>query len=164
MKKVAHLIISFTLIIFINACAGYEPIFSTSNLQFKITDYSIEGNKKLGNQIYSNLYNLAKSNNNNTNIKSIFIKIKVLDSKVATSKDSAGKILGYKINLNTNVIVKDYLSNEEILNYNYATSSTYKVRDQYSETIKAKNKSINNLINRTYQDLLIKFAENIGKK
>ena len=135
MKKVAHLIISFTLIIFINACAGYEPIFSKSNLQFEIAEYSIEGNKKLGNQIYSNLYNIAKSNKNNTNIISIFVKIKVLDSKTATSKDSTGKILGYKINLNTNVIVKDYLSNEELLIYNYDTSSTYQVRDQYSETI-----------------------------
>ena len=34
------------MLICINGCAGYEPIFSSSNLQFKITDYVIKGDNK----------------------------------------------------------------------------------------------------------------------
>jgi len=54
MKKITFLIISLFLLIYINACAGYKPIFASSDFQFKIADYSINGNKKLGNKIYSN--------------------------------------------------------------------------------------------------------------
>ena len=67
MKKISYLFISLILLINISACAGYKPIFSSSNFQFKIINYSIVGDKKLGNQIYSNLYNLSKSNENNAN-------------------------------------------------------------------------------------------------
>ena len=61
MKKVFYRLISIILLINVCACAGYKPIFSSSNLKFKISDYSISGDKKLGNQIYSKLYNLSKS-------------------------------------------------------------------------------------------------------
>jgi len=37
MKKITYLIISITFLIFINACTGYKPIYTT-NLQFKIAD------------------------------------------------------------------------------------------------------------------------------
>ena len=70
MKKITSLIVLFILLVFINACTGYKPIFGSSNLQFEITDYLIEGDKKLGNQIYSKLYNLSKSNKNQEGIKS----------------------------------------------------------------------------------------------
>ena len=51
MKKITFLIISLFLFIYINACSGYKPIFSSSNFEFKIADYSINGNKKLGNNL-----------------------------------------------------------------------------------------------------------------
>jgi len=161
MKKTIFLIISFILLIFINACAEYKPIFGSSNLQFQIADYSIDGDKKLGNRIYSKLYNLSKSNKNNENAKNIYIKIKVSKEKKATAKDSTGKILEYKINLNTKIVANDYLTNDELLNHNFASSLSYKVQEQFSETLKSENKSIDDLINKTYQDLLIKLAESI---
>ena len=74
------------------------------------------------------------------------------------------EILEYKINLNTKVIVKNYLTNDTLLDKNFITSSSYKVQDQYSETIKLENKAIENLINKTYQELLIKLSENILTK
>ena len=55
MKKISYLLISLIFLINIGACTGYKPIFSSSNLEFKITDYSILGDKKLGNKIYSKL-------------------------------------------------------------------------------------------------------------
>ena len=164
MKKIAYLIISFILLICINACTGYKPIFGSSNIQFEIADYSIDGDKKLGKQIYYKLYNLSKSNKNKAETQSLYIKIKVSKEKNATIKDSTGKILEYNINLNTQVIVKDYLTNDELLNHNFTSSLSYKVQDQYSETEKFENTSIDNLINKTYQDLLIKLTENIVKK
>ena len=76
-------------------------------------------------------------------------------------KNSAGKILEYKISLNTTVKVTNYLTDDKILDSEFALSSSYKVQDQHSETIKFENKSTENLINQTYQELLIKLSENI---
>ena len=161
MKKISYLLISLILLLNISASTGYEPIFSSSNIEFKITDYSITGDKKLGNQIYSKLYNLSQTTRNTSEVKNIYILINVLKEKNATAKNSSGKILAYKINLSTTVIVKNFMTGNQILNENFASSSSYKVQDQYSETIKLENRAIQNLINRTYQDLLIKLSENI---
>ena len=161
MKKISYLLISLILLLKISACTGYKPIFSSSNIEFKITDYSITGDKKLGNQIYSKLYNLSQITKNTSEVKNIYILINVLKEKNATAKNSAGKILAYKINLSTTVIVENFTTGNQILNENFASSSSYKVQDQYSESIKLENRAIENLINRTYQDLLIKLSENI---
>ena len=161
MKKISCFLISLTLLINISACTGYKPIFSSSNLEFKIVDYSIIGDKKLGNQIYSKLYNLTQSTQNTSEVKNIFILINVSKDKNATAKNSAGKILAYKINLTTTVTVKDSITDNQILNESFVFSSSYKVQNQQSETIKLENRSIENLINKTYEDLLIKLSENI---
>ena len=147
MKKITYLIISLIFLSFINACAGYKPIYTTG-LQFEIADYSIKTNKKLGRKIYSKLYDLSKSNKKNTKTQSITIIIDITKNKTATVKDSAGKVLEYKIILSSNIIIKDYLTDDEILNQTFSYSSTYKVQDLYSETKKLEKKSIINLINK----------------
>ena len=162
MKKISYLLISLILLLNISACTGYKPIFSSSNIiEFKITDYSITGDKKLGNQIYSKLYNLSQITKNTSEVKNIYILINVLKEKNATAKNSAGKILAYKINLSATVIVENFTTGNQILNENFASSSSYKIQDRYSETIKLENRAIENLINKIYQALLIKLSENI---
>ena len=87
MKKINYLAIFIVFLIFSNGCAGYKPIFASSDLQFKISEYEIEGDKKLGNKIYANLYNLTKSNKNNQDIK---IGIWFIDStKPKKSKENS---------------------------------------------------------------------------
>ena len=159
MKKITYLIISLIFLNFINACVGYKPIYTTTNLQFEIADYSIKTNKKLGRQIYSKLYNLSKSNKKNDETKSITIIIDTTKNKNATAKDNAGKVLEYRIILINNIIIKDYLTGDEILNQTFSYSSTYKVQARHSDTIKFENKSIEDLINKTYQNLLIKMSQ-----
>ena len=161
MKKISYLIISLILLINIVACNGYKPVFSSSNLKFKIADYSIKGDKKLGNQLYSKLYSLSQSNENTENSKNIYILIHVSKNKNATAKDLTGKILSYKINLTTEVKIKDVDTGNQILSESFFSSSTYKVQDQYSETKKMEDRSVENLMDKTYQDLLIKLSENI---
>ena len=95
MKKTTFLIISLFLLICINACAGYKPIFASSGFQFKIADYSINGNKKLGNKIYSKLHNISKLNKNNLDAQSVRMSIHTSMDKLATVKNSSGKILEY---------------------------------------------------------------------
>ena len=87
------------------------------------------------------------------------MEIDVSKKKEATAKNSAGKTLEYKIIITSNIIIIDALTNKQILNKDFTYSSTYKVQDQFSETVKLENKSTQDLINTTYQDLLIKISE-----
>ena len=161
MKKIVGPIFSLILLIFINGCAGYEPIFSSTNLQFEIADYSIEGNKRLGNKIYSKLYNLSQSKKDDKNLRNVDLVIKVSKDKNATVKNSDGQILEYKITLNTDVKVADFITKDEILNQIFTSSLTYKVQDNYSDTVNLENRSIEDLLNKTYQELVVRLAQNI---
>ena len=161
MKKIVYPLFVFILLVIIYGCAGYEPIFGSKNLQFKIADFSIEGNKILGNKIYSKLHVLSQSTKDDKNVRKIDLLILVSKDKNATVKDSAGKILEYKIILSTEVYIKDFKTGDEILNETFVSSATYKVQDQQSETVNLENKSIDNLINNIYQKLLIKLSQYI---
>ena len=161
MKKIVYSIFLFILLIFINGCAGYEPIFGSTNLQFEIADYSIEGNKILGNKIYSKLYSLSKSKKDDQNLRRVDLVIKVSKDKNVTTKDSAGKILQYKITLNTDIKVTDFITKDKILNQIFVSSLTYKVQDKYSDTVDLENRSIEDLLNKTYQELVTRLAQNL---
>ena len=161
MKKISYLFLLLFILINTAACNGYKPIFSSSNLKFKIADYSISGDKNLGNQIYSKLYDLSRSTKKTSESKNIYILIDTSKKKNATAKDSAGKILGYKINLSALITIKDVMTGSEILSENFSFSSTYKAQDQYFETVKLETQTTQNLINNIYQDLLIKLSANL---
>ena len=161
MKRISYLLILLIFLINISACTGYKPIFGSSNLEFKIVDYSISGDKRLGNKIYSRLYNFSKSTENITGAKNIYILINSSQNKNVTAKNSAGKILGYRVSLSTAITVKDLMTGNEILNETFSYSSTYKTQDEFFETKKIENQTIENLINTTYQDLLIKLSEKL---
>ena len=161
MKKITSLPILFILLICINACAGYKPIFSSTNLKFEIADYSIEGDKKLGNKIYSKLYRLSQSKKNDQNLTNINLIIKASKDKNAMVKDTDGKILEYKIILTTDIKITDFITKDKILNQIFTSSLTYKVQDNYSDTVNLENRSIEDLVNKTYQELVVRLAQNI---
>ena len=161
MRKIYLFIISLALLVNINACSGYKPIFSTTNLNYKITDYTIVGERKLGYQIYSKLYNFIKGTTKNKEIKKVYVTIKIAKDKKITSKSSTGAALAYKINLSTRVIFKDLTTGDEIFNEKFDESSSFKAQTQYSETVLIENKSIDNLINKTFENLIIKLPKNI---
>ena len=159
MKKIIFLIISIILFFYLNACAGYKPIYSSSNSNFIIEDHSIKGEERLANSIYRNLYNISSSNKNKPAGRSISLSIETTKERKATVKNSAGKILEYEINLNTHITIKDFLTDKSILNQNFNYSISYKVQDAHSDTLKLENKNIDNLIDKTYQDALVIISE-----
>jgi len=164
MKKIFCSVFLLILLVLINGCTGYEPIFGSSNLQFEIADYSIEGDKILGNKIYSKLHRLSKSKSDDQNLRSVNLAIKVSKDKKATTRNSAGKILEYKITLNTDVKVTDFITKDKILNQIFVSSLTYKVQNKYSDTVNLENRSVENLLTKTYEELVIRLAQNIITK
>ena len=118
----------------------------------------------MGNKIYSKLYSLSKSKKDDQNLRRVDLVIKVSKDKNVTTKDSAGKILQYKITLNTDIKVTDFITKDKILNQTFISSLTYRTQNNYSDTINLENKSIENLLDKTYQELIIKLSQNIITK
>ena len=164
MKKITYLIFTIVFLILVSGCSGYKPIFASKNLQFNISEYSIEGNKILGKKIYSKLNRLSKSNKDDQNIRAINLLINSSKYKNSTAKDSAGNVVAYKITLKTKIEVTDFMTDDKILDQTFTSSVSYNVQSRQSDTLKLENRSIDNLIDKTYADLLIKLSQNIVKK
>ena len=94
--------------------------------------------------------------------KNLDLLINVSKTKSATSKDSSGKILEYKINLNTKIKITDFITGKKLLEQDFNSSLNYKIQDQYSDTIKLENQTIENLLNKTLQEILIDLSRNIS--
>ena len=161
MKKIISYIISLILLVSLNQCVGYKPMFGSTEFQFEIAEYSIKGNNKIGNKIHSKLHGLSKSSKNNRNLKKVKVEIDSSEKKVSTSKDSSGKILEYKIFLEAKIRIVDFMSGEDLVNNNFLNSTTYKVQEQYSDTFRLENEAIENLINTTYQKILLIISQNL---
>ena len=160
MKKRYFLILSLILIFFISGCTGYKPLLNSSSLMIEIKNYTIEGDKESAERIYVKLANLLKSSNKE-NKKKIDLFLDTSKSKEPTIKDKSGKIIEYKITLNTILSVKSYETGSLIFSKNFTNSLSYKVQNQYSESVTTENKAVDNLINQTYQELLVTLIQNI---
>ena len=161
MKKITVIIIALFILKLVSGCTGYKPIFSSTNLNFEILYTSIEGDRILGKEIHSKIKRFLSSKEKNDNNKGVNLYINSEKNKVSTIKDSTGKIKEYKITLNTKIKVNDYLTDKKILDENFTYSISYKVQDNYSETVNFENKSIDDLLNKTFQDLIIKLTESM---
>tara|TARA_Y100000590_G_scaffold413438_1_gene509276 strand:+ start:433 stop:921 length:489 start_codon:yes stop_codon:yes gene_type:complete len=162
MKKINYFIVFIFLLILVSSCAGYKPLYTT-NLKFEIADHTLKNNKKISQQIYSKLYYLSKSSSD-PDAQSITVTIDTKKDKVATAKDDAGNVLEYRINLNSHIIIEDYLTGKELLNNYFSSSSSYEVQDQHSETIKLQNNIERDLVNIIYQNLITMMAESLLSK
>ena len=91
-------------------------------------------------------------------MQSVTLTIEVSREKIPTVKNNAGKILEYKINLKTVIVMNDFLTNKEILNQNYNYSASYDTQEQHSETVKLENINTANLVNKTYQNIILKIS------
>ena len=161
MKKKYLLILSLILMFFMSACTGYKPIFNSSSLMLEIKSHTIEGDKNLGERMYLKLSNLFKTKNKESK-KNINLLIDISKNKVSNAKDKSGKILEYKISLNTSIKVEDHDTGNLIFGKSFSKSLNYKTQSEYSKSISEENKTIDNLINQTYQEFLITLIQNIN--
>ncbi len=122
MKK---FILNLIIFILITNC-GYTPLYSVkNNINFKIGEVNITGDRDLNQNIINQLNNLKTKNKNNTIIYNLTINTGI--KKIVTSKDSKGNPKTYKmistINLTTTKDGKEYNTGlESVENYNDISS------------------------------------------
>ena len=164
MKKINYLISILFCLNLLSGCAGYEPIFGSSNLQFKILEYEIKGNEEIGNKLYSKLNNLSKTQKEFSDFTLISLNINSVKNKEEMSADTSGKTIEYKITISTSVEVKNYTTNNIILNQTFNSSILYRVQEQYSETVKIEKRSTEELVQKIYREILVNLSEKISKQ
>ena len=164
MKKITYLISILFFLSLMSNCTGYQPIYGSTDFKFKIAEYTIEGNKKIGNKLYAKLNKLSKSQKNLSDTSQVFLTINVEENKKKMASDTAGQTIEYEITINATVNVKNYITNNNILNQTFSSSALYRVKEQYSDTIKAENKTIEELIQNLYQKILINLSEKITQQ
>ena len=156
MKKIFCLTIFCFLFNFLNSC-GYQPIFSSKNINLQIIDYSISGNEKLGQKIYSKLKNIIQSTDNG---KEVFVYIDSSTKKTTTVTNNAGQVSEYKITFEVEVKFKEIATDNFVSNYNTTITQNFKVQEQLSLTESIENSTVENLINRSVQEILINLSKN----
>ena len=147
MKKIN--LIKFLIILFFISGCGYNPIFSNKDNNFSIYELSLSGNNKLNKIISGKLNNYKGSNNP----KMFSIQLETNLIKEVASKDAKGNPTTYRINLKTDVIVKDGEGN--IKNKLFYKSIDYNNKDNKSSLKKFENETSKNLAEKVSDEIII---------
>jgi len=115
MKK----LLSSLCFLFIFSCSGYEPIFSTKDMNFYIDGIENIDNEETTKNIIRNI----RSYKLNDSKKNYFLKINSTKKNKITSRDSKGDPLTYRITIEVNV---DVLKDDQILLLN-----TIKIKKEF---------------------------------
>ena len=147
MKK----IILYFFICLIFGCTGYEPIFSSKNLDFYITNIENINGDDVTRKISKRLEDYRVEDNNKKRYK---LKISSEKNEYIASKNSKGDPLVFTLSIKTTVEV---LHNEKSINilsldeaFNFNNQSNKFDLSQYKKNIEK------NLINKIYENLIIK--------
>ena len=136
------------LLFFIPGC-GYTPIFSNKDNNFSIYELSISGSVKL-NKIISSKLNYYKGS---TGSKIFSVSMETYLNKEVASRDSKGNPKTYRINLGSNVSVKD--SNGNINRKLFSKSVDYNNKSNKSELKKYENDTSKNLTEQISDEIII---------
>ena len=126
---------------------GYQPILNEGNQKFSISQFNLEGNKRLGGLLKNNLI-VVKNNKN-----SLVLNVKSEKKKVVANKNETGKILSYALTLNFEINAS---KNENIIYSKVFTKTqNYSAADLHSSTLNNEKKLVETLIESIANELLI---------
>ena len=143
-----NLIKLLILLFFIYGC-GYSPIFSNKNSNFSIYELSVSGNSKLNKIINGRLDNYKGSDNP----KKFSLTIETYLNKEVASRDSKGDPKTYRINLESNISIKDL--NGNVKNKSFSKSVDYNNRSNKSNLKKYENETSKNLAGKIADEIII---------
>ena len=143
-----NLIKLLILLFFIYGC-GYSPIFSNKNSNFSIYELSVSGNSTLNKIINGRLNNYKGSDNQ----KKFSLTIETYLNKEVASRDSKGNPKTYRINLESNISIKDL--NGNVKNKSFSKSVDYNNRSNKSDLKKYENETSKNLAEKVTDEIII---------
>lgn len=143
-----NLIKLLILLFFISGC-GYSPIFSKKNTSFSIYELSASGNSKL-NKIINNRLNNYKGSDGK---RKFSLTLETHLNKEIVLRDSKGNPKTYRINLLSNISIKDFDGN--VKNKSFSKSVDYNNKSNKSNLKKYENNTSINLAEKIADELII---------
>ena len=145
-KKIVFLIFAF---IFINQC-GYEPIYSSKNINFDIDKINTSGNLKTSKTLKKNIENFG---NKTSQSKKIDLNIFTDVSKNITSKDKKGNPKTFSLVVTVKITVKN--KKEQLVEKDFSQSSSYSNNNNKFDLKKYENSLLKNITEKISQDVLL---------
>ena len=136
------------LLFFLLSC-GYSPIYTSKNSNFSVVELITTGNNNL-NRIISGKLSIYKDSNAS---KQLTLTINTSLEKEVSSKDTKGNPKTYRVNLKSNVLIKDSKGIEK--NKIFFKSLDYSNKDNKFDLRKFENKISKNLAEKIADELII---------
>ena len=143
-----NLIKLLILLFFISGC-GYSPIFSKKNTSFSIYELSASGNSKL-NKIINNRLNNYKGSDGK---RKFSLTLETHLNKEIALRDSKGNPKTYRINLLSNISIKDF--DGTVKNKSFSKSVDYNNKSNKSNLKKYENNTSINLAEKIADEVII---------
>ena len=149
MKK---LILSIIIIIFVNNCQGFKPIFSGKDFKFNIKEKINKSNDNFSRSILKKLEPFEKIDSENNQLKSISL---ILDTELlerTVSKDKKGNPLAFDIAVLVNA---EYVINDKIIKKKYSERSLYNNQSNKFDLNQYKRNILNNMNDKIYEKIIL---------
>ena len=145
-NKLSKILMLIIASYFIWGC-GYQPILNEENQKFSISQFNLEGNKRLSGLLKNNLIVVKKNKN------SYVLNIKSEKKNVVANKSQTGKVLSYALTLNFEISAS---KNKNIIYSKVFTKTqNYNTADVHSGTLNNEKKLVETLIETIANELLI---------
>ena len=148
MKKIFIIIV----LLILNNCAGYEPIFSSKNVNFYIGEITIKEDNKLIRNIVKNLKPYTIQNDK----RRINLELNLDIKEAITLKDSKGNTVSEEMGIALEV--KTILENNDQIKFNFSEKFTFNNQSNKFELNQYKKRMQINLVEKIYQDLIIRLG------
>ena len=145
MKK----IILISLIIFLNNCAGYKPIFTSDQTNFYIEKIEISDDSKLIRKLIKSLKPYSVDNGK----QGITLKLDLNKQENVILKDAKGDPASYEIKIELNV---DVITMDVTKELNFKENFTFNNQSNKFELNQYKKNTEINLINKIFENLMLK--------
>jgi len=149
MKKILFYLCFFSMF----GCAGYEPLFSTKNLSFYVSDIENINGDNITKDISRNLNNNKLKKNDKKNYK---LKISSSRNNNITSRDTKGIALTYEMIVNVEVEVFNNNSDFPLDTLNFNKNFNYNNQVNKFNLSEYKKGILKNIINKISQEIVIK--------
>ena len=146
MKKIFIVII----LLILNNCAGYKPIFSSKDVNFYIGEIIIKEDNKLIRNIVKNLKPYTIQNDK----QRITLELNLNIKEAITLKDAKGNTVSEEMEIVLEV--KTSLENNDQINFNFSEKFTFNNQSNKFELNQYKERIQITLVEKIHQDLIMK--------
>ena len=144
MKK----ILLITLILVLNNCSGYQPIFSNKQFNYYISEITNINNDDISNQIIRSLDPYKIDNGK----QKIALELKSEINENVVSRDAKGDPLVYEIKLEVEINI---INNEKDKKLRFIENFSFNNQSNKFELSQYKNNLIENLTERIFEKILL---------